>query len=77
MNSPASALAVTVWCGFCGTGPDAACAQKGQHFDRYLQAYREGLIGRGTVRDICAVLGPVSVGTLVPDTPLPASGGPT
>jgi hypothetical protein len=77
MTSPASALAVAVWCGFCQAGPGAACAPEGQHFDRYLRAYWEGLIGQETVRDICAVLGPVSAGTLVPDTPLPLPGGPT
>jgi hypothetical protein len=70
-------LAVEVWCGFCGAGPGTACAPQGQHFDRYLRAHREGLIAWETIRDICAVLGPISAGTLVPDTPpLPVAGGP-
>jgi hypothetical protein len=77
MTNPASALAMTVWCGFCGTGPGTACAQESQHFDRYLQAYREGLIGRKAIRDACAGLGPLSAGTLAPDTPpLPVAAGP-
>jgi hypothetical protein len=69
MTSP---VAVTVWCGFCGTGPDTPCTPDGQHFDRYLRAWPEGLISRKTVTGVCAVLGSVSAGALVPDalTPL-------
>jgi hypothetical protein len=73
MTSPA---AVTVWCGFCDTGPDTPCTPHGQHFDRYLRAWREGLITRKEVTDVCAVLGPVSAGTLVPDAPTPVASRP-
>ena len=71
MTSPA---AVTVWCGFCEAGPDTPCTPEGQHFDRYLRAWREGLISRKMVTDVCAVLGPVSAGKLVPDAPTLAIG---
>jgi hypothetical protein len=64
---------VRVLLGRAGSGVRAG----GPVFFRYLRAYREGLIGREAVRDVFAVLGPVSAGTLVPDTPLPVSGGPT
>jgi hypothetical protein len=70
MTTPA---AVTVRCGFCDAAPDTPCTPDGQHFDRYLRAWREGLISRNTVSDVCAVLGTVSTGTLVPDAPAPAA----
>jgi hypothetical protein len=73
MTSPA---AVTVWCGFCGAGPDTPCTPDGQHFDRYLRAWREGLISRKAVKDVCGVLGPVSAGTLVADAPTPVASRP-
>jgi hypothetical protein len=72
MTSPA----VTVWCGFCGAGPGTPCNPGGQHVDRYLRAWREALITRKTITDICAALGPVSAGTLVPDTAAPAASRP-
>lgn len=43
-----------------------AGAPDGEHFDRYLRARQEGLISRKAVRDVYAVLGPVSAGTLGP-----------
>jgi hypothetical protein len=73
MTSPA---AVTVWCEFCDAVPDTTCTPEGQHFDRYLRAWREGLISRKAVADLCAALGPVSAGTLVPDTRTPVAGQP-
>jgi hypothetical protein len=72
MTTPAAA----VWCGFCGAGPGTPCMPDSQHFDRYLRAWREGLISRKTVSDVCAMLGTVSAGTLVPDTPAPAASRP-
>jgi hypothetical protein len=66
MTNPA---AVTTWCGFCGAGADKPCTPRGQHFDRYLRAWREGLISRKVIADVCAVLGLVSAGTLVGDAP--------
>ena len=68
MTSPA---VVTVWCGFCDAGPGMPCTPQGQHFDRYLRAWREGLISRKTIADVCAVLRTASDGTLVPETPTP------
>jgi hypothetical protein len=73
MTSPP---AMTTWCGFCGAGPDTPCTLEGQHFDRYLRAWREGLISRKTVKDVCAVLGSVSAGTLVADAPTPVASRP-
>lgn len=75
MTGLASAIAVTVWCGFCHAGQGTACTPQGQHLDRYLRAYHEGLIGREKVRKLCAALGPLSAGTLVPDASMPAVGG--
>jgi hypothetical protein len=75
MSGPASVIAVTVWCGFCQAGQGTACAPGGQHLDRYLRAYQGGLIGRDKVAALCAALGPLSAGTLVPDAPTPAAGG--
>jgi hypothetical protein len=49
---------------------------QGQHFDRYLRAWREGLISRKAVTDVCAALGPVSAGTLVLDVPTPVASRP-
>lgn len=66
MTSPP---AVAVWCGFCGTGPGTPCTPDGQHFDRYLQAWQEGLISRKAITHVCAMLGPVSAGTLVSEAP--------
>jgi hypothetical protein len=66
-----SPVAVSVWCGFCDAGPDTPCTPGSQHFDRYLRAWREGLITREKVADVCAVLGTVSAGALVPDGPTP------
>ena len=71
-----SQAVVTTWCGFCGAGPDMPCTPEGQHFDRYLGAWQEGLISRKAVRDVCAVLGPVSAGTLVADAPTPVASRP-
>jgi hypothetical protein len=76
MTSPTPAAVMTVWCGFCWTGPDTPCAPEGQHFDRYMWAAEEGLISRKAVRNVCIALGPVSAGTLVPDTPTLVAGGP-
>src|ERR1700691_4329991 len=73
MTSPALA-AVMVWCRVCGAAPDTPCTPQGQHFDRYLRAWREGQISREAVADVCAVLGPVSAGTLVLHTPAPVVG---
>jgi hypothetical protein len=53
-----SQTAVATW--FCGVGPDTPCTAKGQHFDRYLRTWQEGLISRKTVTYLCLVLGPVS-----------------
>jgi hypothetical protein len=64
MTSPALP-AVMEWCGFCGAGPDTPCMPDGQHLDRYLRAWREGLISRKAITNVCAMLGPVSAGTLV------------
>ncbi len=71
-----SPAAVTTWCGFCGAGPDTPCTPEGQHYDRYLRAWREGLISRKAVAAVCAELGPVSAGTLVPGAPTPVTGRP-
>jgi hypothetical protein len=73
MTSP---VAVTAWCGFCQAGPHTPCTADGQHFDRYLRAWREGLISRKTITDVCAMLGAVSAGTLVPDAPTPVASRP-
>ena len=71
-----SQAVVTTWCGFCGAGPDMPCTPEGQHFDRYLGAWQEGLISRKAVTYACVVLGPVSAGTLVPDPLLSMACGP-
>lgn len=54
-----SRAAVTVWCGFCGAGPDTPCNPEGQHFDRHRRACQEGLISHKAVTHVCVVLGPV------------------
>jgi hypothetical protein len=69
VRRPVWGLAVMVPCGFCWAEPNTACAAGGQHFERYLRAWRRGLIGREVMREVCAALGPVSAGKLVPDTP--------
>jgi len=63
-------------CGFCWAEPDKACADQGQHFERYLRAYRRGLISREAMQAVCATLGPVSAGKLVLDTHVPVGGQP-
>jgi hypothetical protein len=66
-----------VLCGFCWAEPNNACTREGQHFERYLRAYRRGLISREAMRAVCATLGPLSPGKLVPDTHAPAAGQPS
>lgn len=61
---------VTVWCEFCGAGPDTPCTPEGQHLHRYLRAWQEGLVSRRAVSDVCAMLGSISAGALVPDPTL-------
>jgi hypothetical protein len=71
----ARALAMMVPCGFCWAEPNKACTSKGQHCERYLRAYRRGLISREVMRAVCATLGPVSAGKLVLDTAVPGGTG--
>jgi hypothetical protein len=68
-----AALARMVWCGFCWADPGTACGAEGQHFARYLRAYRRGLISADAIVAVCLAIPVISHGQLVAD--MPATGG--
>jgi hypothetical protein len=71
-GSHPATLARTVWCVFCWAGPGKAChSPEGQHFARYLRAYRRGVIGKDTMIAVCLAIPRISNGQAVPDTPAP------
>jgi hypothetical protein len=72
----ARTLAMMVPCGFCWAEHNKACTSEGQHLERYLRAYRRGLISREAMQAVCATLGPISPGKLVPDKHVPVGGQP-
>jgi hypothetical protein len=69
-----AALARTVWCVFCWAGPGKTChAPEGQHFARYLRAYRRGVISKDAIIAVCLAIPQISSGQIVPDMPTPGS----
>jgi hypothetical protein len=74
VTSQRAALARTVWCVFCWAGPGKTChTPGGQHFARYLRAYRREMIGKDTMIAVCLATPRISNGQIVPDTPAPGS----
>jgi hypothetical protein len=58
----------TVWCAFCWADPGTACtALDGQHFARYLRAYRRKVISRDAMIAVCLAVPQISYGRVVPD----------
>jgi hypothetical protein len=78
MTGPESITAArTVWCAFCWADPGASCAAlDGQHFARYLRAYRRQVITRDTMIAVCLAVPQISYGQVVPDAAVPGSTGP-
>jgi hypothetical protein len=78
MTGPESMMgARTVWCAFCWAGPGASCAALGgQHFVRYLRAYRRQVISRDAMIAVCLAVPQISYGQVVPDAAVPDSTGP-
>jgi hypothetical protein len=79
MTGPESiTLARTVWCAFCWAGPGAPCtALDGQHFARYLRAYRRQVISRDAMIAACLAVPQISYGQVVPDAAVSDSTSPT
>jgi hypothetical protein len=63
------ALALLVNCGFCWAIPGTPCTEAGQHYARYLRAYRRGLLDTADLADVSAVPAYITAGTVVPDAP--------
>lgn len=78
MTGPESiTLARTVWCAFCWADPGASCtALDGQHFARYLRAYRRQVISRDAMIAACLAVPQISYGQVVPDAAVPDSTSP-
>jgi hypothetical protein len=78
MTGPGSIThARTVWCAFCWADPGAPChALDGQHFARYLRAYRRQVISRDTMIAACLAVPQISYGQVVPDAAVADSTGP-
>jgi hypothetical protein len=65
-----AALSRTVWCVFCWADPGTACRTPGgQHYARYLRAYRHGVIGKDAMIAACLAIPQISNGQIVPDMP--------
>jgi len=60
-----TALAVRVPCGFCWAPPGTPCTPEGLHLERYVRAYRRGLISREVMSSACLHLPVASAGQLV------------
>ncbi len=63
---PAS-LASLVNCGFCWAVPGTPCTDIGQHYARYLRAYRRGLLDAAGLATVSAAAVYITAGTIVPD----------
>jgi hypothetical protein len=78
MTGPESITLVrTVWCAFCWADPGASCTTLGgQHFARYLRAYRRQVISRNAMIAACLAVPQISYGQVVPDAAVRDSTGP-
>jgi hypothetical protein len=64
------ALALLVDCGFCWAVPGTPCADDGQHYARYLRAYRRGLLTSAGLATVSNAAPYITAGTVVPDKQL-------
>ncbi len=60
------ALALLVNCGFCWAVPGTPCTDAGQHYARYLRAYRRGFLDAADLADVSAAAPYISAGTIIP-----------
>jgi hypothetical protein len=60
-------VALLVNCGFCWAVPGTPCPDTGQHYARYLRAYRRGLLDTAGLADVSAVAAYITAGTIVAD----------
>jgi hypothetical protein len=63
-----AALAKLVNCGFCWAIPGTPCTDAGQHYARYLRAYRRGFLDAAGLVTVSAAIRYITPGTVVPDT---------
>jgi hypothetical protein len=64
---PPGTLALVVNCGFCWAVPGTACTDVGQHYARYLRAYRRGLLNAADLATVSAAAAHITAGTIVPE----------
>jgi hypothetical protein len=60
-------VALLVNCGFCWAVPGTPCADLGQHYARYLRAYRRGLLDAAGLATVSAAASYITAGMIVPD----------
>jgi hypothetical protein len=60
-------LALMLPCGFCWSKRFAPCTPEGQHYERYVRAYRRGLLTILELREMTVAIGFVTAGAIVLD----------
>jgi hypothetical protein len=66
-----AAISLLVPCGFCWAVPNAACTDVGQHYARYLRAYRRGILNAAGMAIVSTASPCITAGTIVPDADAP------
>jgi len=62
-----AAIALLAPCGFCWAVPNTACTDVGQHYARYLRAYRRGILNAAGMAIVSNASPCITAGTIVPD----------
>jgi len=62
---PPAALALLVPCGFCWAEPGTSCTGAGQHYARYLRAYRRGILDAAGLFTVSKTAACIGAGTIV------------
>jgi hypothetical protein len=60
-------IALMLPCIFCWCFMGTACTEEGQHFERYLTAYRCRQLSRADLIRVCGAVGYVAAGVIVKD----------
>jgi hypothetical protein len=62
-----TSLALLAPCGFCWAEPGTPCTESGQHYARYLRAYRRGVLDATGLAAVSKAAPYISTGAVVPD----------
>jgi hypothetical protein len=70
----AVSLALLAPCGFCWAEPGTPCTDSGQHYARYLRAYRRGVLDSERLIVVSKAAPYISAGAIVPEAGHPLAG---